>query len=67
MLTTETLRKWSPASNLVRLTKNDYRVPGTEIVIDKGTSVQIPVKAIHMDPEYYPNPGNNELIFIVTK
>lgn len=27
-----------------------------DLVIDKGTRIYIPVRAIHLDPEYYPDP-----------
>lgn len=43
-------------TNLVRLAQNDYKIPGTEIIIEKGTSVWIPAYAIQHDPEYYPEP-----------
>lgn len=39
-----------------RLTKNDYKVAGTDNVIEKGTIVVIPSYAIQHDPEYYPDP-----------
>lgn len=52
----ETLRKWSPVSNLYRKAKNDYPISGTNVVIKKGMDIQVPVYAIHHDPEYYPNP-----------
>lgn len=39
-----------------RRTKNDYRVPGTDIVLEKGLSVFIPAYAIQHDPEHYPDP-----------
>lgn len=39
-----------------RVAKNDYRVPGTNDIIEKGTIVLISMFAIQRDPEYYPNP-----------
>lgn len=39
-----------------RIAQTDYNVPNSDIVIEKGTTVFIPVHAIHNDPEYYPNP-----------
>lgn len=42
--------------NLNRIAKRNYTVPGTDIVIEKGTPIIIPAYAIQMDPEYYPNP-----------
>lgn len=52
----ESLRKYSPASSLIRETSADYTVPNTNITLKKGTKVLIPVHAIHHDPEYYQNP-----------
>lgn len=40
----------------MRLAKTDYPVPGTNLVIEKGTSIVIPVHNIHHDPEIYPQP-----------
>lgn len=42
--------------NLQRVSENDYKVAGTKHVIEKGTSVIIPVYGIHHDPNIYPNP-----------
>lgn len=39
-----------------RVTKNDYHVPGSDIVIERGTQVIIPVHSIQHDPQYYPDP-----------
>lgn len=39
-----------------RIAKNDYKVPETNNVIEKGTIVLIPNFAIQRDPEYYPDP-----------
>lgn len=38
----ETLRKHSPALGTARVAKEDYSVPNTSIVIEKGTLVIIP-------------------------
>lgn len=34
----------------------NYKVPDTQITIEKGMSVVIPVYAIHHDSNYYPEP-----------
>lgn len=52
----ETLRKYPPVAVLPRLCTKNYTVPGTDIVIEKGTSVNIPVWGLHMDPDYFPEP-----------
>lgn len=50
------MRIYPPVPLNARKAKNDYRLPGTDVVIERGTKVVIPVRAIHLDPEYYPNP-----------
>lgn len=50
------MRKYPPVGNLMRKASEDYHVPNTNYIIPKGTSVWIPVHAIHHDEEYYPNP-----------
>lgn len=52
----ETLRKYPPVPILNRETTKNYTIPDTNIVIEKGTSVIIPVYALHHDPQYFPNP-----------
>lgn len=52
----ETLRKTPPSFRLDRISKQDYKVPNTNIVIEKGTQVFIPIAGIHGDPDIYPNP-----------
>ncbi|CAG9764029.1 unnamed protein product [Ceutorhynchus assimilis] len=52
----ETLRRYPVAPSIQRVCTKDYTMPGTDIEIEKGTHVQIPVRGFHMDPEYYPNP-----------
>ncbi|KAL5285748.1 hypothetical protein ACFFRR_007435 [Megaselia abdita] len=52
----ETLRKYSVLSVLTRMTQENYVVPNTKHVIEKGVMVMIPVDAIHHDEEIYPEP-----------
>ncbi|XP_060523673.1 cytochrome P450 6a2-like isoform X2 [Cylas formicarius] len=54
----EALRKYPPVPGTIRKCLQDYKVPGTHTIIDKGTNVHIPIFGIHMDPDYYPNPTN---------
>lgn len=35
---------------------NDYKVPNSSYTLEKGTTVVIPVAALHYDSEYYPEP-----------
>ncbi|XP_037050890.1 probable cytochrome P450 6a21 [Bradysia coprophila] len=52
----ETLRLYTPVSQLFRICINDYKVLGTNFVIPKGMPVMIPVHAIHHDSRYYYDP-----------
>ncbi|XP_031330452.1 probable cytochrome P450 6a17 [Photinus pyralis] len=52
----ETLRKYPPLPMLNRKCVMDYKVPGTDFLIEKGTSVVIPLYGLHHDPEYFPDP-----------
>lgn len=38
------------------MANTDYRIPDSNIVIEKGTMVLIPVYGIHYDEEFYPEP-----------
>ncbi|EFA05733.1 cytochrome P450 6BT1 [Tribolium castaneum] len=52
----ETLRIHSPAYAVSRTCTQDYHVPETNIVLKKGFQVLIPIRGIHSDPEFYPEP-----------
>lgn len=50
------MRKYPPFTTLRRITQSAYKIPGTEIVLDRGVSAVVPVHAIQNDPEYFPEP-----------
>lgn len=52
----ETLRKYPIVDTLLRKVTIPYKVPNTEITLDSGMRVLIPVMGIHRDPEIYPEP-----------
>jgi cytochrome P450 family 6 len=52
----ETLRKYPPVPFLTRECTKGYTIPGTDVTLEKGMLVVIPVLGIHKDPKYYPNP-----------
>uniref|UniRef100_A0A182NFD9 Cytochrome P450 n=1 Tax=Anopheles dirus TaxID=7168 RepID=A0A182NFD9_9DIPT len=56
MCINESLRKYPPATTLTRRVENDYRVAGTDQVLQKGIMVAVPVYALHHDPEHFPDP-----------
>jgi cytochrome P450 len=55
-LSTETLRKYPPVPLLTRECTKKYTIPGTNVTVEEGMSVVIPVVGIHKDPKYYPDP-----------
>lgn len=57
MVINESLRKYPPIPNGIRLCTKDYVIPGTNLRVDKGTSVEIATYSLHHDPEYYPEPS----------
>lgn len=52
----ETLRKYPPLTVLIRRSKNNYTIPGTDQVIEKGNGVLIPILSIQLDEQYFPDP-----------
>ncbi|XP_023311318.1 probable cytochrome P450 6a20 [Anoplophora glabripennis] len=52
----EALRIHSPARFLQKLCVSDYKVDGEDLVIEKGTTLYIPVLGLHYDEEYWENP-----------
>ncbi|XP_050513923.1 cytochrome P450 6k1-like [Diabrotica virgifera virgifera] len=52
----ETLRKYVSLQIIDRKAVEDYRIPDTDIIIEKGTIIYIPFYAVHQDEKYYPDP-----------
>ncbi|PSN44032.1 putative cytochrome P450 6a14 [Blattella germanica] len=52
----ETLRKYPPVSFLARVCTKNYKIPDTNVTIDKDTEIVIPTQALHYDPLYYYDP-----------
>nr|UVK78545.1 cytochrome P450 [Anoplophora glabripennis] len=52
----ETLRRYPALPFLDRLCNKDFTIPGTDILIEKGTLVYIPLLGLHFDEKYFPEP-----------
>ncbi|XP_047996590.1 cytochrome P450 6B4-like [Leguminivora glycinivorella] len=52
----ETLRMYPIAPDLRRKSSSTYKIPGTNITIEKNQLVKIPILGIHHDETIYPNP-----------
>ncbi|XP_050512635.1 probable cytochrome P450 6a23 isoform X2 [Diabrotica virgifera virgifera] len=53
----ESLRMHPPIVLIERLCTKDYIIPDTDILIEKGTVLNISTRGIHYDPDIYPNPN----------
>ncbi|XP_075237076.1 cytochrome P450 9e2-like [Lycorma delicatula] len=56
MVLNEALRKHPPIGRTDRVCTKEYTIPGTNVTINPGESVCIPIMGFHYDPEYYPDP-----------
>ncbi|XP_034255739.1 cytochrome P450 6a2-like [Thrips palmi] len=56
MVIQETLRHYPPVPFLTRQAMVKRQLPLTDVVLDKGMRLMIPVWSIHMDPEYWEDP-----------
>jgi cytochrome P450 family 6 len=50
------LRHYPPIPNAIRKCTKEYEIPGTSLVIPKGTSVELATYSLQHDPEYFPEP-----------
>lgn len=56
LLLTEILRKYPPLPAMFRECTKDYCIPGTDMIIEKGSPIMIPLWALHYDEQFYPEP-----------
>ncbi|KAJ8918368.1 hypothetical protein NQ315_008062 [Exocentrus adspersus] len=52
----ETLRKYPVLPFLDRKCNEDYKLPGTDFIVEKGMPVLIPMMGLHYDEHYFPKP-----------
>lgn len=52
----ETLRKYPTLPFIDRICTKSYKIPGSETIIEKGTSLYIFLLGLHFDPKFYPDP-----------
>lgn len=52
----ETLRKYAVVPLLTRRCTADFKIPNTDLIIPKGTELQIPALFVQRDAEFYENP-----------
>lgn len=55
-LVTETMRLYGTAQVLSRVCTQPYKIPDSDLVLDKGSKVIIPLYSLHHDPKYYSEP-----------
>ncbi|KAI1301927.1 Cytochrome P450 9e2 [Halotydeus destructor] len=51
----ETLRMYPPALVFEREASEEYALPGTDIVLEAGSNISVPIYAVHHDENNYPN------------
>lgn len=56
MIFSETLRLYPAVPILTRVCSHEYQIPGTDNILEKGTSVLLPLFGAQRDPNYYPDP-----------
>jgi cytochrome P450 family 6 len=56
MVCSEGLRMYPLLHFIDRENEEDCKFPDTDVTIEKGTSIIIPMSSIHMNPKYFANP-----------
>ncbi|NP_001165995.1 cytochrome P450 6AQ4 [Nasonia vitripennis] len=57
MVTLEALRLYPVIAWLDRIPETDYTFPGTNVTVEKGVPVVLPLRALQLSPQYFPNPN----------
>ncbi|XP_047098723.1 cytochrome P450 6k1-like [Schistocerca piceifrons] len=52
----ESLRKYPPLPFLNRDCVEPYKIPDSDVVVDKGTAVVVSLFGLHYDPDHFPDP-----------
>nr|CAD7403291.1 unnamed protein product [Timema poppensis] len=52
----ETLRKYPVVHTLMRVCTRPYTLPGTNLCLEAGTKMVVPLFGLHYDPRYHPDP-----------
>lgn len=50
------MRKYPVLPFLDRICIKNYKIPRSNVILEKGTKVYIPMIGIHKDPDFYPDP-----------
>jgi cytochrome P450 family 6 len=56
MVTSEALRKYPSVPQFSRKSATDYKIPGSNLVIPQGATIDVSVYSLHHDPAYFPAP-----------
>ncbi|XP_012224508.2 cytochrome P450 6k1 [Linepithema humile] len=56
MVVSEILRKYPPLPFLDRVAGDTYKVPDSDLVLEKDTPIYVSMLGMHYDPEYFPDP-----------
>lgn len=51
----ETMRIFPPAGVISSKCTKEYMLPGTNVVIELGVNIFLPVQTLHSDEKYFPN------------
>ncbi|KAJ6645702.1 Cytochrome P450 6k1 [Pseudolycoriella hygida] len=52
----EGVRLHPSVSTIDRYTKNDYQIPGTDVIVERGTPIYISLYGLQQDERYFKNP-----------
>jgi len=56
MVVNEALRKYPPIPMPMRKCRTTYKIPGSELIIQEDTIIQVNAFSLQHDPEYFPEP-----------